>query len=105
MKIVAITACPAGIAHTYIAKEKLIKGAQARGHEIYVETQGSVGIEDKLTIEQIAQADIVIFAADIKISGEERFKGKRIVRVPTSAIMKTPSAFIEKVEKALEKQK
>ena len=48
MKIVGVAACTAGIAHTYMAREKLIKGAKARGHECVVETQGTIGTEHKL---------------------------------------------------------
>ena len=69
MNIVGITACTAGIAHTYIAKEKLIQAALSLGHNIKVETQGSIGVDDKLSPEDIANADIVIFATDIGIGG------------------------------------
>jgi PTS system fructose-specific IIB component len=102
MKIVGVAACTAGIAHTYIAKEKLIKGAKARGHEIKVETQGTIGTENELKQEDIAAADVVILAVDIKIGGEERFKGKRIVRVKTETVIKAPIKFIEKVEEQLD---
>lgn len=77
MKIVGIAACTSGIAHTYIAKEKLVKAGKALGHEIQIETQGTIGTEDELTQQAIAAADVVIIAADIKISGKERFKGKK----------------------------
>ncbi|WP_411343782.1 PTS fructose transporter subunit IIB [Paenibacillus sp. WLX1005] len=101
MKIVAVAACTAGIAHTYIAREKLIKGAQARGHEIKVETQGTIGTENELSSADIAAADVVILAVDIKIGGEERFKGKPIIRVKTETVIKSPVQFVEKVEKSL----
>lgn len=101
MKIVGVAACTAGIAHTYIAREKLMKGAEAKGHEIHVESQGTIGVENKLTEEQIKEADLVILAVDVKIGGEERFKGKKIVRVPTSTVIKAPVKFIEKVEEQL----
>jgi len=101
MKIVGVAACTAGIAHTYIAAEKLRKGAEARGHEIHIETQGTIGSENELTSEQIAEADLVILATDIKINGEERFKGKKIVRVKTATVIKSPVQFMEKVEKSL----
>ncbi len=104
MKFVAVTACPAGIAHTYIAKEKLAQGAESRGHQIFIETQGSVGIEDELTPQQIAEADLVLLVADIKLRGEERFKGKPVVRTPIEAVMKSPAAFIEKIEQAMKKK-
>ena len=53
MRFVAITSCPNGIAHTYMAAEKLVKAAQNMGHEMKVETQGSIGIENELTPEDI----------------------------------------------------
>ena len=105
MKIVGVAACTAGVAHTYMAREKLIKGAKARGHDCAVETQGTIGTEHKLTSQQISEADVVILAVDVKISGEERFKGKPVIRVGTAAVIKNAIGFIEKVEKALEGKK
>jgi PTS system fructose-specific IIB component len=61
-----------------------------------VETQGTIGVENELTPEQIAAADIVILAVDVKISGRERFDGKRIIQVPTEVAVKSPSKLIEK---------
>ncbi|EOT30652.1 PTS fructose transporter subunit IIB [Enterococcus saccharolyticus] len=101
MKIVGIAACTSGIAHTYIAKEKLIKAAQALGHEIHIETQGTIGTEDELTQADIEAADIVIIAADIKVGGKERFKGKKVVEVPTSLVIKAPKGLINKIEEQL----
>ena len=101
MSIVCVAACTAGIAHTYIAREKLMKGAKALGHNVKVETQGTIGTENELTTEDIAAADVVILAVDVKIKGEERFKNKRIVRVKTKVVIKSPIQFIEKVEKSL----
>lgn len=101
MNIIAITACTSGIAHTYIAKEKLIKAAQSLGHNIHVETQGTIGIENELTRESITQADIVIIAADIKVTGKERFQGKRIVEVPTQLLIKSSKALIHKIQNDL----
>ena len=75
MKLVGVCACTSGIAHTYMAKEKLVKAAQALGHEIHVETQGTIGVEDPLTPEEIAEADAVILAVDIKVE-KGRFEGK-----------------------------
>lgn len=70
MKIVGICACVAGIAHTYLAQEKLIDAAKKRGHEIHVETQGVIGQEDTLTDQQIKDADVVIFAVDVGVTGK-----------------------------------
>ncbi|MBO0481874.1 PTS fructose transporter subunit IIB [Candidatus Enterococcus courvalinii] len=101
MKIVGIAACTAGIAHTYIAQEKLLQAAKERGHEIHVETQGLAGTQDALLSRDIESADIVLIAADIKVSGRGRFTGKRIVDVPTSLVVKSPNKLIEKLEEML----
>ena len=101
MKIVGIAACTSGIAHTYIAKEKLVAAAKELGHEAFIETQGTIGTEDELTAQQIKDADVVIIAADIKVGGKERFQGKHIVEVPTHIAIKSPKALINKIEAEL----
>lgn len=101
MKIVGISACASGIAHTYIAKEKLVTAAEELGHTIHIETQGTIGTEDELTPKDIAEADVVIIAADIKVSGKERFKGKRVLEIPTHIAIKSPKAIINKVQTEL----
>lgn len=103
MKIVGVAACTAGIAHTYIAREKLLKAAQYRGHEITCETQGNIGIEDELRSEDIREADVVILAIDVAIDKMERFDGKKVIKVDTSTLIKNPIGFIQKVEKVLGK--
>lgn len=103
MKIAAVAACTSGIAHTYIAKEKLIRAAQALGHTIHVETQGTIGTEDELTPAQIAEADVVLLAVDIAITGTERFEGKKQVKVPTNVAVKAPKQLIAKIESELNK--
>lgn len=105
MKIVGVAACTVGIAHTYIAQEKLETAAKKAGYEIAVETQGTIGIENKLTQEQIDEADIVILATDIKISNEERFEGKRIIKVPTDVAIKSPNKLIEKALEVVNQNK
>lgn len=94
MKIVAVTACPTGIAHTYMAAEQLERAAIAAGHEISVETQGSMGIENELSAQAIADADVVIFAVDIEVEHKERFEGKRVVRASVSEAIKKPEALV-----------
>lgn len=101
MKIVGIAACTSGIAHTYIAKEKLMRTAEALGHEIHVETQGTIGTEDELKAEDIKAADVVIIAADIKVGGKERFAGKKTVEVPTHIVIKSPKALLNKIQNDL----
>ena len=76
-RIVAITSCPTGIAHTFMAAEGLEGAAKALGHSIKVETQGSVGAQNTLTAEDIAAADLVLIAADTQVD-LSRFGGKRV---------------------------
>ena len=75
MKIVAVTACPTGIAHTYMAADVLKKAAVRYGVSIKVETQGAMGIENALTPVDIVQADLVLIASDIDIENSSRFVG------------------------------
>lgn len=98
MRIVGIAACTSGIAHTYIAKEKLMKAAKELGHEIHIETQGTIGTENELTDSDIKNADVVIVAADINVGGKERFVGKKIVNIPTHIAIKSPKALIIKIQ-------
>jgi PTS system fructose-specific IIB component/fructose-specific PTS system IIB-like component len=93
MKIVAITACPTGIAHTYMAAEKLEKTAKKLGHTIKVETQGAMGIENEITQDEADAADAVIIAADIAIEREERFERARKICVPVQEALKNPEAI------------
>ena len=101
MKIVGIAACTSGIAHTYIAKEKLMRAATELGHVVHIETQGTIGTEDELKASDILACDVVIIAADIKVSGNERFNGKKIYEVPTSVVIKSPKGLINKIQKDL----
>ncbi len=98
MKIVAITACPTGIAHTYMAAEQLEKTAKALGHEIKVETQGAMGIENELSANDIRQADGVVFATDIEVEKKERFEGKQIVRVSVKDAIKDAKAVLSRIQ-------
>jgi len=98
-KLVAVTACIAGIAHTYMAKANLEKFAKKNGAVIKVETQGAMGIENKLTQQEIQEADAVIFAVDTNVAQRDRFEGKKIVEVSTSEVVKNGA---ETIQKALE---
>ncbi|MFT3685699.1 MAG: PTS fructose transporter subunit IIB [Phycisphaerales bacterium] len=96
MKIVAVTACPTGIAHTYMAAEQLEKTAKAMGHQIAVETQGSMGVENELSSAAIKEADVAIFAVDIEVENLDRFNGKKVVRVGVSEAIKNPKGVLAK---------
>ncbi len=99
MKFVAITACPTGIAHTYMAAESLEQTAKANGDTIVVETQGSAGSEP-LSTEDIASADAVIFAADLAVQGRDRFAGKPIVEAPVKAAINDAAGLFERAKAA-----
>lgn len=105
MKIVGVAACTVGIAHTYIAQEKLEGAAKKAGHDIQIETQGTIGIENELTEQQIQDADIVILATDVKVNGRERFEGKRVIQVSTEIAIKSPNKLIQKAEEVINKDK
>lgn len=96
-KIVAVTACIAGIAHTYMAKANLEKFSKKHGVKIKVETQGAMGIENKLSSSDIESADIVIFAVDTNVSERDRFSGKPIIEVGTTEVIKNGEKIIEDV--------
>tara|TARA_R110001583_G_scaffold10601_1_gene48632 strand:- start:4700 stop:6448 length:1749 start_codon:yes stop_codon:yes gene_type:complete len=99
-KIVAITACPTGVAHTFMAAEALESEAKRQGHIIKVETRGSVGAKNQLTDQDIADADLVIIAADIEVS-LGRFNGKRLYKTSTSlALKKTEQEMNKAFEQA-----
>jgi fructose-specific phosphotransferase system IIC component/fructose-specific phosphotransferase system IIB component len=94
MKIVAVTACPTGIAHTYMAAEQLGKTARALGHQIKVETQGAMGIENELSERDIREAQVAIVAADIEIEKRERFESIRVVRVSVQEAIRDADRLI-----------
>lgn len=97
MNIVGISACTVGIAHTYIAQEKIEAAAKKAGDTVKIETQGTIGIENPLTEEDIAKADIVLLAVDVQVAGEERFSGKKVVKMPTQTAIKSPNKLIAKL--------
>lgn len=99
LNIVAVSACATGIAHTYMAAEKLHKLGEAKSYAVRVETNGMAGVEYKLSKQEIKDADIVIIAADIKID-KRRFDGKKMVSVPTSEVINDPEGVVEKALKA-----
>lgn len=99
-KLLAVTACPTGIAHTYMAAESLQKSAAERNVPIKVETRGAMGVENELSPEEIAEAHAIIIAADTDVL-EERFAGKPVIKVPVAHGIKRPG---ELIEQALAKQ-
>ncbi|WP_411134845.1 fructose-specific PTS transporter subunit EIIC [Streptomyces sp. C10] len=99
LKLLAVTACPTGIAHTYMAAEKLAQAARSLGHEIKVETQGSIGAENLLSDNDVRDADAVIIAADKDVD-RSRFIGKRVLAVGVAEGIRHPEQLIERVRSA-----
>ncbi|SDZ60631.1 PTS system, fructose-specific IIC component [Evansella caseinilytica] len=95
-KILAVTACPVGIAHTYMASENLQKAGEALGVDIKVETQGSIGVENRLTDQEIAEADGIIIAADKEVS-KERFAGKKLIVTGVQEGIRQPEKLIKRM--------
>lgn len=91
--ILAVTACPTGIAHTYMARDALKKQAEKMNVKIKVETNGSGGIKNHITDEDIRRATGVIVAADVNVE-TDRFDGKNVVEVPVAAGIKRPEELI-----------
>ncbi|KAB7664804.1 PTS fructose transporter subunit IIB [Bacillus sp. B1-b2] len=103
MKIVGVTACTTGIAHTYMAQEALERECKRRGYEVKIETQGGMGIDNELTEEDILEADAVILAIAIGIEGEERFEEKqddgKVLLLDPSKVIKNVIDVVDQLEK------
>jgi len=97
-KLVAITACPTGVAHTFMAAEALQQAAIRKGYDLKVETRGSVGARNVLEPQAIEDADVVLLAADIEVD-VARFAGKRVYRCGTGVALKQPEATLDRALK------
>ncbi len=99
MRILAITACPTGIAHTYMAAEHLERMGKKLGHDIKVETQGAMGLENELTPTDIAGAQALIIASEVPIQGRDRFKSiPQIVEVPVQLAIRNPTEIFNRLK-------
>ncbi|WP_372875719.1 fructose-specific PTS transporter subunit EIIC [Pseudomonas sp.] len=94
-RLVAVTACPTGVAHTFMAAEALQQAAEQLGYELQVETRGSVGARNVLDDAAIAAADVVLLAADIEVE-TARFAGKKVFRCGTGVALKQPRQTLER---------
>ncbi|KHD24845.1 PTS fructose transporter subunit IIC [Vibrio caribbeanicus] len=91
--IIGVTGCPAGVAHTYLAAEALEKGAHAMGFEVKVETNGSIGVKNSPTEEEIARADAIVVACDKQVD-MARFAGKRVIKTNVKAPIRDAQGLI-----------
>lgn len=101
MYILAITSCPVGIAHTYMAAANLKKAAEKRGVEIKVETQGAQGPENPLTDQDIERADGMIVASDISIKNLERFEEVPLLECGVQEAVKDADGLMEELLEAI----
>lgn len=102
--IVCVTACPAGIAHTYMAAKALENAGKELGVNIVVEKQGAKGIEDKISESDLEKADGVIFAVGVAVKEKEKFDGLPLVEVPVAEPLRRAKELIEEVLKLSEEQ-
>ena len=98
MEIIVISACSTGIASTYMAAEALELAGKTHGHEELSETQGTLGIENKVSDADAQAADIIILARDIKIQGMDRFEGKPILEVGVAEAIRNADEVIRQAE-------
>lgn len=100
MKLVAVTSCTTGVAHTYMAAEAIKKGCKKRNIECKVETQGALGIENKLKPAEIKDADVIVFCNDVKIMQLDRFDGydNKIIKVKAHDVVKNVDVIFERIE-------
>jgi PTS system fructose-specific IIC component len=100
-KIVCVTSCITGIAHTYMAAEALEQAGKKMGHDIKVETQGSAG-SNPFKQSEIDSADAVIFAVDLEVKDRDRFNGKPYVEVPVAKAMHGAQALVTQLLESIE---
>jgi fructose PTS system EIIB component len=104
MKIIAVTSCPIGMAHTYMASAAIKKAAKVLDIEILVETQGAMGIRNRISETDIQEADLFLDAADVAMIEGERFEGVPTYKTSTSKIIKKGVAELQNAIDSLDKK-
>ncbi|MGM0165576.1 PTS system, fructose-specific IIB component [Enterococcus sp. AZ135] len=104
MKIVGISACPAGLAHTPMAAKALEKAGAKLGYDVKIEQQGSLGQVNTITDAEAKEADFLLLATDQKVVGLERFDGKPQLRVNINTCIKAPEAVLKKCIAAVQQR-
>ena len=104
MKIVGVTSCVSGLAHTPMAAAALMKAGKKLGFDIKIEQQGAMGFIDELSQSEVDAADVVIFAIDRAIEKEERFENKKIVRVKLGQCISSAEMILTKISDKLKEE-
>ncbi|MCS3432925.1 PTS fructose transporter subunit IIB [Klebsiella sp. BIGb0407] len=102
---VAVTACATGVAHTYMAAEQLEKLAKEYNFAVKIETQGVLGIKNKITSKDVEECDLVIIASDIMIDSPSRFEGFRVINVKISSLLINPSEVMGQIKRIINQPK
>ena len=97
MKVVGITSCPSGVVHTYMAAEALKLSGEKLGMEVLIETQGGAGVENQLKQKDIDEAVCVVLVKDVALEGLDRFKGKKVLKMGVSDLIKKSDAVMKKI--------
>ena len=97
MKVVGITSCPSGVAHTYMAEALKLSG-QKLGIDVIIETQGGAGVENQLKQKDIDEAACVVLVNDVALEGLDRFKGKKVLKMGVSDLIKKSDAVMKKIQ-------
>lgn len=105
MKIVGVTACPTGIAHTYMAAEALENECKRRGFDVKIETQGSLGPENELSQDDVDSADVVVLAVGIVIEGMERFEDALVLNEDVNKAITNPKEIIDEAVALVEENR
>jgi len=105
LHFVAVTACATGVAHTYMAAEQLEKLAKEYNFSIKIETQGVLGIKNKITSKDIEDSDLVIIASDIMIDSPLRFEGFRVINVKISSLLIHPAEVMSQIKRIINQPK
>ena len=101
--IVAVTACVSGVAHTYMAAERLETVGHQEKWNIKIETQGALGVENKITADDIAHVDVVLLVTDIEIDDAQRFNGIRTIKTSIKTFLLQPQQIVEAVKCIMKK--
>lgn len=101
MKVLGVTACPSGVAHTYMAAKAIEKACEKAGVECKVETQGSIGIENEIGADDLKDATAVVLTTNMPIKNDERFDGLPKVKMTAGDVIKYADAIVAKLQKEL----